>query len=156
MVNVGTMFFVYVCTTPKGPITAPRPRASIKGDSYILLHTYKEDASEKMLFDLHFWIGAESSQDEYGTCCQALLEHPLLALSRGRELSHASRYVYAGVAAYKSVQLDDLLAGRPVQHRQTMGHETELFLSYFPDGAPPLPAPPGHVLGLVLPLQCHV
>ena len=54
--------------------------------------------------DLHFWIGAESSQDEYG------------------------------VAAYKTVELDDLLGGDPVQHRQTMGNETPLFLSYFPNG----------------------
>ena len=76
-----------------------------KGDSYIVLNTFKatEDA-EKLSFDLHFWIGAESTQDEYG------------------------------VAAYKTVELDDLLGGDPVQHRQTMGHETELFLSYFPNG----------------------
>jgi gelsolin len=76
-----------------------------KGDSYILLNTYKKDPEEeKLSFDLHFWIGEESSQDEYG------------------------------VAAYKAVELDDLLGGDPVQYRETMGHETELFLSYFPNG----------------------
>ena len=32
------------------------------------------------------------------------------------------------------MELDDLLGGAPVQHRQTMGHETELFLSYFENG----------------------
>ena len=76
-----------------------------KGDSYILLNTYKKDPDEaKLSWDLHFWIGEESSQDEYG------------------------------VAAYKTVELDDLLGGDPVQYRETMGHETELFLSYFPNG----------------------
>ena len=76
-----------------------------KGDSYIVMNTFKatEDA-EKLSFDVHFWIGAESSQDEYG------------------------------VAAYKTVELDDLLGGDPVQHRETMGHESSMFLSYFPDG----------------------
>jgi gelsolin len=75
-----------------------------KGDSYIIMRTYQLPDDEKILFDLHFWIGEESSQDEYG------------------------------VAAYKMVELDDLLDGRPVQHRETMGHESELFMSYFPDG----------------------
>ena len=53
---------------------------------------------------MHFWIGESSSQDAYG------------------------------VAAYKTVELDDLLGGDPIQHRQTMGHESALFLSYFPNG----------------------
>ena len=62
----------------------------------VILNSYKRTPdSEKLLYDLHFWIGAESTQDEYG------------------------------VAAYKTVELDDLLTGTtgssPVQHRQTMG-----------------------------------
>jgi gelsolin len=72
------------------------------GDSYIVLRTYKKtpDAA-KFSFDVHFWIGNESTQDEYGT------------------------------AAYKTVELDDYLHGDPVQHREIQGHESELFLSYF-------------------------
>lgn len=72
------------------------------GDSYIVLHTYKEKDSDALRWDVHFWIGMESSQDEYAT------------------------------AAYKTVELDDLLGGAPVQHREVQNHESKLFLSYFP------------------------
>jgi gelsolin len=73
------------------------------GDSYIVLRTYKKDpASQKLSWDVHFWIGEHSTQDEYGT------------------------------AAYKTVELDDVLGGEPVQHRELQGYESPLFLSYFP------------------------
>src|SRR5690606_15312232 len=70
-------------------------------DSYIILNTYKKPDADKLFFDVHFWIGRDSSQDEYGT------------------------------AAYKTVELDDLLNGDPVQHREIQGAESPLFLSYF-------------------------
>jgi len=73
------------------------------GDSYIILNTYKEDEeNEKLLHDVHFWIGKGSSQDEYGT------------------------------AAYKTVELDTFLDDVPVQHREVQGYESSLFKSYFP------------------------
>lgn len=72
------------------------------GDSYIVLNTYsKPENRDKLLWDIHFWIGSESTQDEYGT------------------------------AAYKTVELDDKLGGHAVQHREVEGSETDLFLSYF-------------------------
>jgi len=71
------------------------------GDSYIILHTRKDPNSNELFYDVHFWIGAESTQDEYGT------------------------------AAYKTVELDILLDDKPVQHRQVQDHETRLFISYF-------------------------
>jgi gelsolin len=72
-----------------------------KGDSYIVLKSYREGNSEALHHDIHIWIGQESSQDEYGT------------------------------AAYKMVEADDYLGGTPIQHRQIQGHEDDTFKSYF-------------------------
>ncbi|KAL9955970.1 hypothetical protein ACROYT_G037379 [Oculina patagonica] len=71
------------------------------GDSYIVLHGEKDPESEKLLFDVHFWIGKQSTQDEYGT------------------------------AAYKTVELDTYLDDAAVQHREVEGSESEEFLEYF-------------------------
>eukprot|EP00282_Hemiselmis_andersenii_P011265 CAMPEP_0114120768 /NCGR_PEP_ID=MMETSP0043_2-20121206/6829_1 /TAXON_ID=464988 /ORGANISM="Hemiselmis andersenii, Strain CCMP644" /LENGTH=376 /DNA_ID=CAMNT_0001213421 /DNA_START=41 /DNA_END=1168 /DNA_ORIENTATION=- len=77
-----------------------------RGDSYIVLRTSKVEGGDSLEWAVHFWIGSESSADEYG------------------------------VAAYKTVELDDLLGGGPVQHRETEGFESSLFLSYFTDKGP--------------------
>ncbi|XP_052780684.1 gelsolin-like protein 2 [Mya arenaria] len=71
------------------------------GDSYIILNTHKNDDSDELLYDVHFWIGKYSTQDEYGT------------------------------AAYKTVELDTFHDDKPVQHREVQGHESEMFKSYF-------------------------
>ncbi|XP_060079406.1 gelsolin-like protein 2 [Ylistrum balloti] len=71
------------------------------GDSYIILNTYVEEGGDELLHDVHFWIGKNSTQDEYGT------------------------------AAYKTVELDTFLDDKPVQHRETEGHESDMFKSYF-------------------------
>jgi len=53
---------------------------------------------------VHYWIGETSTIDEYGT------------------------------AAVAAVAIDDHFGGKPTQHREVMGHESELFKSYFPVG----------------------
>lgn len=73
------------------------------GDSYLVLNTYKEQGKDALKWDLHFWLGQHTTQDE------------------------------AGTAAYKTVELDTLLDDGPVQHREVMGHESDLFLTYFPN-----------------------
>jgi len=77
------------------------------GDSYIILHTYRDPAhpeQKKFLYNVHFWLGADTTQDE------------------------------AGTAAYKTVELDDLLGDLPVQFREVQGSESETFLKLFNPG----------------------
>jgi gelsolin len=74
------------------------------GDSYIVLNTYKKKDSDALQWDVHFWLGKNTTQDE------------------------------AGTAAYKTVELDTLLGGAPIQYREVQDCETPLFLSYFNPG----------------------
>ncbi|KAL5995249.1 Caps the barbed end of actin filaments and is able to sever them in a calcium-dependent manner [Asimina triloba] len=70
------------------------------GDCYIVLQT-SAGKGGSYLYDIHFWIGKDTSQDE------------------------------AGTAAVKTVELDAVLGGRAVQHREVQGYESDKFLSYF-------------------------
>ncbi|KAK4774587.1 hypothetical protein SAY86_009522 [Trapa natans] len=70
------------------------------GDSYIILKTTALK-SGALRYDVHYWLGKDTSQDE------------------------------AGTAAIKTVEVDAALGGKAVQYREVQGHETEKFLSYF-------------------------
>lgn len=71
------------------------------GDSYIFLKTTQKEGSAAFDWHLHYWIGKDSTQDEFGA------------------------------AAYFAVNIDDLLSGKPVQHRELQYSESALFHSYF-------------------------
>ncbi|EDW58455.1 gelsolin isoform X1 [Drosophila virilis] len=74
------------------------------GDSFIILNTKQNPKDKQLTWDVHFWLGSETSTDE------------------------------AGAAAILTVQLDDILNGGPVQHREVQDHESQLFLGYFKNG----------------------
>lgn len=74
-----------------------------KGDSYLVLKTTVTSGGS-FEWDLHFWLGDESSVDEMG------------------------------IAAYKTVELDDSLGGAPVQYRETQGSESKKFQALFKQG----------------------
>lgn len=69
------------------------------GDSYIILHT--RQVENKLVHDIHFWLGKTTSQDEMG------------------------------VAAYKTVELDDFFDQEPIQHREVQQHESQQFSKLF-------------------------
>ncbi|KAG0029091.1 hypothetical protein BGZ81_004133 [Podila clonocystis] len=83
------------------PVPRKKYGAFFNGDSYIILKSYKKPNTEALIHDIHFWLGEETSQDE------------------------------AGIAAYKTVKLDDYLDGKAIQHREVQGHESKHLLSYF-------------------------
>ncbi|XP_061840737.1 advillin [Nerophis lumbriciformis] len=70
-----------------------------EGDCYVLLYTQR--VKNSLCYDIHFWIGSESSQDEQGA------------------------------AAVYTTQLDDFLGSTPIQHREVQDHESDAFRGYF-------------------------
>jgi len=73
------------------------------GDSYIVLSTTEDPDSGKLLHDIHFWLGKDTTPDEMG------------------------------FAAYKTVELDDHFEGEPQQHREVQYSESKEFRAFFPN-----------------------
>ena len=72
------------------------------GDSYIMLVAEKARANSNSLrYNIHYWIGEKTTNDEKGAC------------------------------AYKTVELDNALGGFATQFRECQNHESSKFLSYF-------------------------
>jgi len=65
------------------------------------LQTRKDEENDVFIYDIYFWIGKDSSQDEYG------------------------------VAAYKTVELDNLLGDAPIEYREVQHNESDAFLACF-------------------------
>ena len=74
-----------------------------EGDSYMILKIIK-DSDTSCSYNIHFWLGSQTSIDEMGT------------------------------AAYKTVELDNYLHGKAIQYREIQTNESNLFRSYFPQG----------------------
>ncbi|NWR22336.1 VILI protein, partial [Emberiza fucata] len=73
-----------------------------EGDCYVLLSTRKSGSN--FSYDIHYWLGKESSQDEQGA------------------------------AAIYTTQMDEHLGSVAVQHREAQGHESDTFRAYFKQG----------------------
>ncbi|PSN56753.1 Villin-1 [Blattella germanica] len=91
------------------PVPKDQYGSFFEGDSYIVYAASKygtpigsdSKVHGSMEVHIHFWLGKETTNDE------------------------------AGVAAYKTVELDDYLGGSPIQHRETQGNESARFKGYF-------------------------
>ncbi|KAL2081533.1 hypothetical protein ACEWY4_023386 [Coilia grayii] len=73
-----------------------------EGDSYVILYTHKTSSS--FSYDIHYWLGKDTSQDEQGA------------------------------AAIYTTLMDEHLGGVAVQHREAQGHESATFRGYFKQG----------------------
>ncbi|NXH39113.1 VILI protein, partial [Dicaeum eximium] len=84
------------------PVPTKSYGSFFEGDCYVLLSTRKSGSS--FSYDIHYWLGKESSQDEQGA------------------------------AAIYTTQMDDHLGSVAVQHREVQGHESQTFRAYFKQG----------------------
>ncbi|KAJ8416681.1 hypothetical protein AAFF_G00325590 [Aldrovandia affinis] len=73
-----------------------------EGDSYVILYTRR--TSNNFTYDIHFWLGTATSQDEQGA------------------------------AAIYTTLMDEHLGGLAIQHRETQSHESDTFRGYFKQG----------------------
>ncbi|XP_013914018.1 PREDICTED: adseverin [Thamnophis sirtalis] len=85
-------------------VPVPEP---LHGDFYVgdaYLVLHTVKKSNATFYNLHYWLGKECTQDE------------------------------STAAAIFTVQLDDYLGGKPVQHREIQGYESTQFVGYFKGG----------------------
>eukprot|EP00286_Rhodomonas_abbreviata_P015931 CAMPEP_0181317536 /NCGR_PEP_ID=MMETSP1101-20121128/16522_1 /TAXON_ID=46948 /ORGANISM="Rhodomonas abbreviata, Strain Caron Lab Isolate" /LENGTH=809 /DNA_ID=CAMNT_0023424939 /DNA_START=45 /DNA_END=2470 /DNA_ORIENTATION=+ len=83
------------------PVKLPGVTGKFHQGDSYIMLVTSETKSGALAWAIHFWLGSETTADE------------------------------SGIAAYKTVELDDSLGGGPVQYREVEGNESALFLSYF-------------------------
>uniref|UniRef100_A0A8B9R4P6 Villin-1 n=1 Tax=Astyanax mexicanus TaxID=7994 RepID=A0A8B9R4P6_ASTMX len=101
-----TFFFFFFFNQTQNMELVPCPSKTygqfFEGDSYVTLYTQKTSSSYS--YDIHYWLGKETSVDEQGA------------------------------AAIYTTLMDDHLGGVAVQHREAQGYESPTFLGYFKNG----------------------
>uniref|UniRef100_A0AAQ6IIV9 HP domain-containing protein n=1 Tax=Anabas testudineus TaxID=64144 RepID=A0AAQ6IIV9_ANATE len=80
------------------------PCSFISHHCFYLLFVQTQKVKSSLCYDIHYWIGIESSQDEQGA------------------------------AAIYTIQLDEFLGSTPIQHREVQDHESDAFRGYFKKG----------------------
>ncbi|CDQ57862.1 unnamed protein product [Oncorhynchus mykiss] len=76
-----------------------------EGDSYIILYVSNQcNMNSSFTYDIHFWLGKDTSNDEQGA------------------------------AAIYTTMMDEHLGGVAVQHREAQGYESDTFRGYFKQG----------------------
>ena len=83
--------------------------------------------SQALLYDVHFWIGKYSTQDEYGTAAYKTVELDHYVCCSITCVYSATIFVCVCVCVCARSQLDD----KAVQHREVQGHESGMFRGYF-------------------------
>lgn len=101
------------------------------GDSYIVCKASKPAGSDKLLYNIHFWIGRHStavSWSNHFLASKLTLVVGIAIFVFKRFSTFQDEY---GTAAYKTVELDTFLDDAAIQHREVEGYESDLFKSYF-------------------------
>jgi hypothetical protein len=86
------------------PVEVPKDKHGMFYENDSYIVLKTSKVGNVLTYAVHFWIGETSTQDEYGA------------------------------AAYVTVEIDDHFGGKPVEYREVMGHESDAFRSYFPNG----------------------
>ncbi|KAL8165237.1 UNVERIFIED_CONTAM: hypothetical protein K2H54_035949 [Gekko kuhli] len=111
------------------PVPAPLHGNFYVGDAYLVLHTVKK--SNATFYNLHYWLGNKHICMNAVHCERLLLNKDYGGKWKMRKECTQDE---STAAAIFTVQMDDYLGGKPVQHREIQGYESTQFVGYFKGG----------------------